>query len=54
MVHLFPRLVPKGVLSIDDYYYWSGVRDAVDEYLTESKALIFLMKVDNCVAGVRP
>ena len=54
MVHLFPRLVPKGVLIIDDYHYWSGVRDAVDEYLTESKIPIFLMKVDNCVAGVRP
>ena len=54
MVHLFPRLVPKGVLIIDDYHYWSGVRDAVDEYLTESKVPIFLMKVDNCVAGVRP
>jgi len=29
---LYPRLVPGGVLIIDDYGYWQGARKAVDEY----------------------
>ena len=54
MVHLFPRLVPNGVLIVDDYYHWSGVREAIDRYLAESKIPMFLIKVDNSVVGVRP
>jgi hypothetical protein len=30
--HLYPRLVPNGVLIIDDYGTWLGARKAVDEY----------------------
>jgi len=30
--HLFPRLVPGGVIVIDDYGHWQGARQAVDEY----------------------
>jgi O-methyltransferase len=30
-----PRLSPGGVMVIDDYFYWSGCRTAVDEYLAE-------------------
>ena len=29
---LYPRLQPKGILIIDDYGHWEGVRKAVDEY----------------------
>jgi hypothetical protein len=29
---LYPRLVPGGVLIIDDYGHWGGARKAVDEY----------------------
>ena len=29
---IVPRLVPGGVLVIDDYYRWSGCRSAVDDY----------------------
>lgn len=28
-----PRLSPGGVMVIDDYFYWSGARTAVDEFL---------------------
>lgn len=28
-----PRLSPGGVMVIDDYFYWSGCRTAVDEFL---------------------
>jgi O-methyltransferase len=31
--HLFPRLVPGGVLIIDDYGHWKGSKKAVDEFL---------------------
>jgi len=30
---LAPRLVPGGVMVIDDYFMWSGCRRAVDEFL---------------------
>jgi hypothetical protein len=30
--HLFQRLSPGGVLIVDDYHYWRGSRQAVDEY----------------------
>jgi hypothetical protein len=33
--HLWPRLVPGGVLIIDDYGHWQGARRAVDEYLVD-------------------
>jgi O-methyltransferase len=36
--HLFPRLVPGGVLIIDDYGHWQGARRAVDEFLAASRA----------------
>jgi len=29
---LYPRLVPGGILIIDDYGFWSGCRRAVDEF----------------------
>jgi hypothetical protein len=28
-----PRLSPGGIMVIDDYFYWSGCRTAVDEFL---------------------
>ena len=47
MLHLFPRLVPGGVLILDDYGSWLGARKAVDEYIAENKVKIFLCRVDN-------
>jgi O-methyltransferase len=37
---LFPRLVPGGILILDDYGYWSGARKAVDEYFAGESILI--------------
>ena len=31
--HLYPLLVPGGVIIIDDYGHWEGARKAVDEYI---------------------
>jgi O-methyltransferase len=32
LIHLYPKLMHKGVLIIDDYGSWEGARLAVDEY----------------------
>lgn len=32
LIHLYPKLVDKGVLIVDDYGHWSGSRQAVDEF----------------------
>lgn len=34
LVHLYPRIVPTGVLIVDDYGHWQGCRQAVDEYFS--------------------
>lgn len=53
--HLFPRLVPGGVLILDDYGHWEGARRAVDEYLASSKVPILLSRTDYAGRiGVRP
>jgi O-methyltransferase len=44
--HLFPRLVTGGVLIIDDYGHWPGVRKAVDEYLAEHGIHLLLQRID--------
>ena len=46
MVHLFPRLVPGGVLLLDDYGHWDGQRLAVDEYLAENNVRLLLNRLD--------
>jgi O-methyltransferase len=44
--HLYPRLVPNGVLIIDDYGHWEGARRAVDEYFAAAKPRPFLSRLD--------
>ncbi|HUU42425.1 MAG TPA: TylF/MycF/NovP-related O-methyltransferase [Planctomycetota bacterium] len=44
--HLFPRLSRHGVLIVDDYGYWKGVREAVEEYLRRNDLRLFLGRVD--------
>ena len=41
---LFPRLVPGGVLLIDDYGHYRGSRKATDEYFADRR--IFLQRLD--------
>jgi hypothetical protein len=44
--HLYPRLVPGGVLIIDDYGYWRGARKATDEYLATLHPRPLLQRID--------
>lgn len=46
MQHLYPRLVSRGVLIIDDYGHWEGARRAVDEYFTAHGPPVLLTPVD--------
>ena len=46
LVHLYPRLVPGGVLIIDDYGHWQGCRQAVDQYLAENNIHLLLNRID--------
>ena len=46
LIHLFPRIAPFGVIIIDDYGHWQGVRQAVDEYIRENNIQILLNRVD--------
>jgi O-methyltransferase len=47
MEHLFPRLVPGGVLIVDDYGFFQGARAAVDEYLDANDIAILLDRIDD-------
>lgn len=46
MEHLFPRLSPGGILILDDYGFWQGAREAVDEYLQKHKVHLLLNRID--------
>ncbi len=44
--HLYPRLVPGGVLIVDDYGHWEGCRRAVDEYFATEAPPMLLSRLD--------
>lgn len=46
MCHLYPRLVPGGVLIIDDYGHWAGAKKAVDKYFAEQQLKPLLHRID--------
>ncbi|HKT06839.1 MAG TPA: TylF/MycF/NovP-related O-methyltransferase [Gemmatimonadaceae bacterium] len=46
LTHLYPLLVSRGVLLLDDYGHWRGARDAVDRYVAEHNPAILLDRVD--------
>ena len=46
LVHLYPRLSPRGVLLIDDYGHWAGSRKATDQYFAEHAIHPLLHRID--------
>lgn len=50
LVHLYPRLSISGILILDDYGAFQGVRVAVDQYFAELGRPAFLARIN---AGVR-
>ncbi|MEM7810128.1 MAG: TylF/MycF/NovP-related O-methyltransferase [Planctomycetota bacterium] len=43
---LYPRLSVGGVLIIDDYGYWRGSRQAVDEFIEAGNVPLHLVRID--------
>jgi O-methyltransferase len=46
LIHLYPLLCTNGVLIIDDYGFWQGCRQAVDDYFARQTAVPLLNKLD--------
>jgi Macrocin-O-methyltransferase (TylF). len=46
MKYLFPLLMQKGVIIIDDYGHWVGAKKAIDEYLEEKNIALLLNVID--------
>ncbi|MFI5159031.1 MAG: TylF/MycF/NovP-related O-methyltransferase [Sphingobacteriales bacterium] len=46
LIHLYPLLVPGGVIIIDDYGHWEGARKAVDEYIADHNLPLLLNRID--------
>lgn len=46
LVHLYPLLMPGGVMIIDDYGEFAGARRAVDEYLEQIGEELLLVRID--------
>lgn len=43
---LFDKLVPGGIMIVDDYGHWSGAKKAVDEFFANRKIFPFLNRID--------
>ena len=52
--HLYSRLSPGGVLLIDDYGWWDGARQAVDEWLAETGTPLLLLRMASGRIAVKP
>jgi O-methyltransferase len=46
LTYLYPLLVRRGILIIDDYGHWQGARKAVDEYFQAQAGAHFLHRID--------
>jgi hypothetical protein len=52
--HMYDRLVPGGILLLDDYGYWEGQRRATDEWLARTKEPLMLFRMGQGRAAVKP
>ncbi len=51
---LYPRVVPKGTVVIDDYGRWSGCRMAVHDYFGDAQIATFALRpIDNAAVSFR-
>ncbi|HEY7298440.1 MAG TPA: TylF/MycF/NovP-related O-methyltransferase [Xanthobacteraceae bacterium] len=47
MRHLYPRLVPGGVLIVDDYGEMQGQKQAIDEFCQQNGVVLLLNRIDS-------
>jgi hypothetical protein len=52
--HLYPRLSSGGVVLFDDYGYWEGAREAVDEFLDATGERLLLTRMASGRLAVKP
>jgi O-methyltransferase len=52
--HLYPRLSSGGVVMFDDYGYWEGAREAVEEWLDATGERLLLMRMGTGRLAVKP
>lgn len=52
--HLYDRLVPGGVLILDDYGDWEGSRKATDEWLAKTGEPLFLAPMGSGRIAIKP
>jgi hypothetical protein len=52
--HLYPRLSSGGVVLFDDYGYWEGAREAVDEFLDATGERLLLMRMGSGRLAIKP
>ena len=43
---LYDKVVPGGIIIIDDYGHWAGSKKAVDEFIKNRKLKVFLNRID--------
>jgi len=46
LTHLYPRLSKGGILILDDYGHWKGVKKATDEYFSEHNVHMLFTRMD--------
>jgi O-methyltransferase len=46
LVHLYPLVTQNGVVILDDYGFWKGSREAVDQYFKEKALSPLLNRID--------
>jgi hypothetical protein len=54
LAHLYDRLVPGGVLLLDDYGWWQGSREAVDEFIARTGARLYLARTGSGRVAIKP
>ncbi len=54
LTHLYGRLVPGGVLILDDYGSWQGSKDATDEFLADTDEPLMLTRVNRGRVAIKP
>ena len=52
--HLYDRVPSGGVLVIDDYGFWQGAREAVDEFLDRRRERLLLLPIGSGRIAVKP
>jgi hypothetical protein len=52
--HLYDRVPSGGVVIFDDYGFWVGARQAIDEFLERARAPVLLMPMASGRIMVKP